>query len=271
MNLRAYARLTRGDVTVIAFVSYLFGSQIAAGLEWLDLAIGLMLALISTNFIYVLNAWADRDIDRVNQPQRPVACGEVSPSAALRYALVLFGLSLVYPFFVARSGLTLGLFLLLPLLGVLYSVRPFWLKRFSVPAILITSIGLVTPVQIGYFLKRHDAAMLPFFAVLFVYCLSVIVLKDIQDADGDHAFGLQNVYVSLGSRLLVVSLAGLALAAAVLVWFPIPRALTVFMAVIIASSAVLIVIRRDLSHLYGRLIKTAVAETVAMTAVLLVL
>ena len=73
------------------------------------------------------------------------------------------------------------------------------------------------------------------------------------------------------SLIAFANWAGLALAAAVLVWFPIPRALTVFMAVIIASSAVLIVIRRDLSHLYGRLIKTAVAETVAMTVVLLVL
>ena len=56
---------------------------------------------------------------------------------------------------------------------------------------------------------------MPLFFGLFVYCLSVVPLKDIEDAEGDRAFGIRNLYLQYENRLPLFSLAGLT---ADLVW-----------------------------------------------------
>ena len=211
MSVLAYFRLLRVDVTLIAVATYLLGVALVEPVDTPDLLVALAIALISTNFIYSLNAWSDRHVDRINKPHRPLACGAIGTQAALRYSLLLLVLSVAYPLFVARSPLTLGLFLALPLLGLLYSVRPPYLKRFPVVAAVVTSVGLVIPVQIGYYMHAESRAPLGFFAALFILCLSTVLLKDIQDAEGDVQCGLANLYVRHGRRLLHTSAAGFAL------------------------------------------------------------
>lgn len=235
----AYDALTRLDVSVIAFATYLAGVCLATAPDWPDVLIGIALAAISTNAIYSLNAWSDRRVDSVNKPHRPVPSGKIRPRAARRYALCLLFLSIVYPFFVARTDLVLGLFLLLPVLGAAYSLKPLWLKRFTIPSVIITSAGLVVPVQIGYFMKTHSLDFVPFFAALFLYCLSIIPLKDIDDVEGDRQFGFQNAYSRLGPKLLPACLAGLLLNTLLVSIVPMAPMLRGFLLVLIGTSALI--------------------------------
>jgi 4-hydroxybenzoate polyprenyltransferase len=54
--------------------------------------------VIGSSFVYLsgmaLNDWADRDIDAVERPRRPIPAGEIAPPAALATALGLTGASL---------------------------------------------------------------------------------------------------------------------------------------------------------------------------------
>jgi|ETNmetMinimDraft_26_1059896.scaffolds.fasta_scaffold63403_1 4-hydroxybenzoate polyprenyltransferase len=254
-----YMRLTRLDVTLIAFFSYLIGGKLVSPLKIEDGFVAAAIAFISTNSIYSLNAWADRDIDRVNSPDRPVASGRIPAAHALRYALVMLVLSVTYPWFIATSYIALGLFLLLPLLGVLYSVPQVYLKRNAPAAVLVTSTGLLVPILLGYVMHGGSGANAAFFVMLYVFCLSVVPLKDITDVDGDTRAGIDNLYHRYGRRLLIVCLLGLTVDAVLLSLLPLRTDLKVFMGVLIMSSSLsVIVYGNKLNRLYAAIIRLTV-------------
>ncbi len=260
-------RLFRADAALIAFFSYLTGAELAGGARLQDVIAAALVTCISTNFIYSFNSWADRGIDAVNKPWRPIPAGRVAPEKALRYSLFLLVLAVVYPFFIARTSLTLFLFELLPALGLLYSARPFCFRRhpaFSTPTI---SLGLITPLMLGCFMNGADHRLWTVFVALFVYCISVVPLKDIEDAEGDRAFGIRNLHLSWGDRLPLFSLAGLTLD---LVWIyaaPMPETLKIVVVAVVTATMSCIGIFRCLQlkpeKLYRAVIRTAIVLAVA--------
>jgi 4-hydroxybenzoate polyprenyltransferase len=208
----ALLRLYRADAAVISLMSYCLGLLLVDRLTAGSVLPGLWLSLVTFNFIYSINDWADVRSDALNRPRRPLPAGDVGHRAALRYCLALLAIALVYPFFVFddRSGVAAALGLVV--LGALYSVPPLRLKRFALTSPFVITLMYVTPMTIG--LLRHEDPLgggrwgvVLFFAV---YCLSVIPLKDITDVKGDAADGCQNWMTLLGRRrLLAVSALGL--------------------------------------------------------------
>ncbi|MCX5819959.1 MAG: UbiA family prenyltransferase [Deltaproteobacteria bacterium] len=268
----AYLRLFRADAALIAFVSYLIGAELAGGARLQDVAAAALVTCISTNFIYSFNSWADRRIDAVNKPWRPVPAGQITAEKALFYSLFLLVMAVVYPFFIAHSLPTLFLFELLPVLGLLYSAKPFSFRRNSLLSTLTISIGLVTPLMLGCFMNTSETRLLTSFFGLFVYCISVVPLKDIEDAEGDRAFGIRNLYLSWGSRLPLFSLAGLT---ADLVWIclvPLPQILKIHLTVVMSSTMACILIfqcfRLNMKKLYGVIIRTVIALAIILNIVI---
>lgn len=211
----SYIQLCRLDAALIAFFSYIVGAELAGGTDGYDVFIAVSVTLISTNFIYSFNSWADREIDKISKPYRPIPSGRIKPAHGLFYSLVLLILSIIYPLFVYKSYFTLFLFFLLPTLGLLYSVKPIRLRRYPIPAAFTISLGLITPIMLGYFMNRSDTGMLSFFVGLFLYCLSVVPLKKIEEVEEDKKSGYRNLYTEFGLLLLFWPLCGLSL---VLFW-----------------------------------------------------
>ena len=85
-SISAYARLFRLDAAMIALFSYLAGAGLAGMVGRRDVIIAGAVTLISTNFIYSLNSWADREIDKIDKPGRPIPSGRIEPKHALIYA-----------------------------------------------------------------------------------------------------------------------------------------------------------------------------------------
>jgi geranylgeranylglycerol-phosphate geranylgeranyltransferase len=264
----AYLRLFNADAALISFISYLTGAELAGGVLFRDVATAILITFISTNFIYSFNSWADRQIDAVNKPWRPLPSGRIAARNALIYSLLLLVMAVIYPFFIAQSLLTLFLFQLLPLLGILYSARPFSFRKHSILSTLTISIGLVTPLMLGYFMNTAETRLLPLFFGLFVYCLSVVPLKDIEDAEGDRAFGVRNLYLRYGSRLLLFSLAGLV---ADLVWIcavPLPQTLNIIVTIIVIATVACILsflcCRLNMKILYRTIIRMVITLAIIL-------
>ena len=206
-------RLYRMDVAAISFGAYAAGLVFTGGVEPRDLPTGLAISLISFNFIYSYNAIHDREIDRINKPGRIIP-GQALPLAVARgYAALLLALSILYPFLVYQNFTNLALFLLLPLLGWAYSAPPLHLKTRLVPAVTTICVGYVTPIAIG--LTSRAPVLTPEHAVVlgyvFLFALSVVPLKDIEDVQGDEPMGSRNWLSAVGlRRLLLLSTIGLA-------------------------------------------------------------
>ncbi|MBU0992865.1 MAG: UbiA family prenyltransferase [Proteobacteria bacterium] len=206
-----YFKLFRFDALLISFFTYIIGASLAGKNKVDDVLLAFTVTLISTNFIYSFNSWTDRDIDRINKSYRPIPSGKISQHHAFIYAMFLLICSLIYPFFIFKNAITLLLFLLLPVLGVLYSAEPFRFRKYPLLATITISTGLVIPILLGYLMNSDDYSTMPFFLTLFFYCLAVIPLKQIEEEKEDSACKLPNLFIKYGKNLLCVSVMGLLL------------------------------------------------------------
>jgi len=250
----------RLDVAAIALISYLIGIQLSGRLSLQDVLTALLVCFISTNSVYSLNAWADAEIDCVNKPHRPIPAGLITRRAALRYAIGLLVLAFVFPFFVARSWLTLILFLVIPFLGITYSVPMFGVRRHAVFGVFLTSLGLLLPIQLGYLMSARDYRHWAFFVVLFAFIVSVVTLKDIEDVEGDVQFGADNLFVQLGNRLFWVCKAGLTATVLLTIVLPIRSDLKLFLYAAAGGAIIVTIFVKPIQIIYRTIIQATIVS-----------
>lgn len=186
--------------------------------------LGLWALLLGNAFIVGINQLFDVSIDRVNKPFLPVASGEMP--AFVAWILVVcsgaLGLFIVRRFF---SPLIFGLYLFGMVIGGLYSVPPFRLKRFPVLAALTISCVRGFLMNFGVYHATTAALGVPFawsppitFLAVFmsVFACVIAIAKDMPDIKGDEAAGIQtfasrrgtSFVVRLVVRLLALNYAG---------------------------------------------------------------
>ncbi|MBU0761897.1 MAG: UbiA family prenyltransferase, partial [Candidatus Altiarchaeota archaeon] len=201
-----YLCLYRYDVALITFFSYLLGATISGSSMTESLILGFLVSMVSMNFVYSLNSWSDQSVDAVNKPFRPLPSNKLSAANAFNYSLALLMLSLIYPLFYVETISQYLHFLILPLLGILYSVEPIRLKKRLYMAVPTAAIILLNPIFLGYIGKKYAISDTLFLIPLVFYALSVLPLKDIEDIKGDKKFKCGNWCEKLGpGRLLSAS------------------------------------------------------------------
>jgi len=98
--MRGYLQLSRPGNAAMSAAGVAVAALVAAGLAGFQariLAVGFaaLAAALFTAGGNALNDYIDRETDRVNHPDRPIPRGEVSADQALRFASLMFALSLV--------------------------------------------------------------------------------------------------------------------------------------------------------------------------------
>ena len=171
-RLKAYVALTKPRIIELLLVTTLPTMVVAArGLPsgWLMLAtlVGGALAAGGANAI---NMWADRDIDRImaRTAGRPLVTGEVTPTAALIFAIALEVIA-----FVELWSLVNLLSAALALSATFFYVFVYtlWLKRTSRQNIVIGGAAGAVPVLVGWAAVRGSVGLAPviLFAIIFVW------------------------------------------------------------------------------------------------------
>ena len=193
--------------------------------ELVDLALvprallGVTALLCGNGFIVGVNQIYDVGIDRVNKPFLPVAAGELSGRAAWILCAVLATLGLFITA-VNFGGMVTSLYTLGIVLGTVYSVPPFRLKRYAVPAFLIIATVRGFLLNFGVYHSVRAALRLPFqwsphtafitvFVTLFAVCIALT--KDLPDVRGDRAANIRTFASVLGERRTTLLAAGLLL------------------------------------------------------------
>jgi len=182
--------------------------------------LGVAALLCGNGFIVGVNQIYDVGIDRVNKPFLPVAAGELSARAAwvLCALLAALGLAITAANF---GGMVTSLYTLGIVLGTIYSVPPFRLKRFAVPAFLIIATVRGFLLNFGVYHSVRAALRLPFqwsphtafitvFVTLFAVCIALT--KDLPDVKGDRAAGIRTFASVLGERRTTLLACGILLA-----------------------------------------------------------
>lgn len=265
-----FVRMSRPDVMLIGFLTYLSGVRLVRPVCLSDVLEAMAVALISTNFIYTLNAITDRKIDSINAPQRSLPSGRMDVAVARRYAWMLGVGSLILPWcFAMRSPIAVVLLLCLPALGLVYSLPPFHLKRCPWLAVLATSVGLVIPISVGYLMNAPVWGQYRLLLILlFGLCLAVVPLKDVEDASGDAAYGIHNLYMRYGNTLLIGAAVGVSsiLGFALLVPMVAPTRRIIICLSIVILGGMLVSVRRP-ACMYRRVIAAALLAVLVLHAI----
>jgi homogentisate solanesyltransferase len=155
--------------------------------------LGLLALLCGNGFIVGINQIYDVDIDIVNKPFLPVAAGELSAGLAwvLVLALAAAGLGIVATNF---GSLTTSLYAFGLTLGTVYSIPPFRLKQFAIPAFLIIATVRGFLLNFGVYHATRSALGLEFvwnapvvFITSFVtiFATAIAITKDLPDVEGE--------------------------------------------------------------------------------------
>ncbi|XP_023005180.1 probable homogentisate phytyltransferase 2, chloroplastic isoform X1 [Cucurbita maxima] len=171
---------------------------------------GLVELLCGNSYIVGINQIYDVEIDKVNKPFLPIAAGRITRKQAwvLTTSFLVIGLSTA----TFNSGPFLSsLYCFALLLGTLYTVPPFRLKRFPIAAFLCIALVRGFLVNFGVYYASRSVLGLPFqwsppviFITTFVtfFGLVIALTKDLSDIEGDRRYKIITFATKLGVRRL---------------------------------------------------------------------
>lgn len=192
-----------GTVLSISSIYLLAGGGMNEIIIWLTAIIACLGANI---YIVGLNQLTDIEIDKVNKPHLPLASGAYSKSTGIAIISIAVLLSIISG--MMAGGFLLGTLLISILIGTLYSLPPFRLKRFHFWAAfcIIAIRGLVVNLLIYMHFsdKIQGVANLPsviclLTGVIFVYSIVIAWFKDIPDMAGDQKHAIKTLSLSRGA------------------------------------------------------------------------
>lgn len=143
----------------------------------------------------ILNDYFDREIDSINDPNRPLPSGSVKTTEALSFALVLASLGL---YSAASTGpATLLVAILSLLIMISYNAR---IKRTGFLGNAFVSLNVAIPFIYGGFAVGRPTWALAIFSVLaFLSSLGREIVKGITDVPGDTSRGVKSVAATKGN------------------------------------------------------------------------
>jgi len=182
--------------------------------------LGFMTSFLLTGSSMVVNDYYDREIDAINEPERPIPSGAVSPAEAIVYAVCLTSAGLATAYATSLECLIVAL--TSSALSALYNTRG---KRTGLPGNFMVSACVATPFIYGGFSAGNgfEPLLWMFSLTAFISNTGREIVKGIVDVEGDRKKGINTVAVTLGSRRAAYLSAAFYLSAAIVglipVWF----------------------------------------------------
>jgi geranylgeranylglycerol-phosphate geranylgeranyltransferase len=260
-----YLRLLRPVNCLMMGFAVIVGAALASpnavGDRWQALAYGFVTGFMLTAASMAINDYYDREIDAVNEPNRPIPSGTVKPKEALIFASILtvVGFASAYLtnyacFFTALLAWTI--FVTYTTIG----------KRSGLPGNFLVSACVAIPFIYGSLVVTGEVVLnvVIFVSMVFLSNTGREITKGIVDVQGDEARGVKTLAVRFGARkaawaasLFYVSAVALSplppLLMSISFWFIPLVAITDFG--LLASSAMLL---RDYSRKNARKVKNTV-------------
>ncbi|TMF10328.1 MAG: hypothetical protein E6I37_12390 [Chloroflexi bacterium] len=221
--------------------------------------------------ISALNEWADADLDRQAQRQRPIPAGLVSRGAALGLAVICAVGAFLFCVLAELGPFALLLVGIGTACGWAYDL---WLKPTPLSVVPFAIAFPLMPFWIGVLAGRPLSSLLVLFLGGSPLAAAIHLADAIPDRDADRAAGLRTLAVALGSPRAEMAAAGLlllgSLVSTVLVIRRSPSSMAALSLVAVVASAVVAGLRARASRWSSRFSKWIVIAAAALVAVPLV-
>ena len=234
-KIRALVSMMRLPNCIMIGFAVVVGEVIASStIVARDALYGFMAGFLLLSASMVLNDYFDREIDAINQPNRPVPSGVVKPSQALSFSIILVALGF---WFAANSGIpTLLIAIVSVVLMVSYNSR---IKKTGLLGNAIVSTNVAIPFIYGGFVVSNPTWSNPTWSSLAIFSMLAFlssmgreIVKGIVDVSGDTAKGVRSVAATIGTTkaakygaalfVAAVALSGLPLVSHLVSYYYIP-------------------------------------------------
>lgn len=172
------------------------------------LGLFLMFGPLGTGFSQTINDYYDLELDRINEPTRPIPSGRLSEREALWNSVVVCLLALAIGIFLGiYIGGTRGLIITSSIIAglivaYLYSAPPFKLKKnilTSAPAVGF-SYSFITWFSANALFSEIRPEVYYLSVLNFFMAIALIILNDFKSAEGDKEGGLKSLTVMIGAK-----------------------------------------------------------------------
>ncbi|ELZ82263.1 prenyltransferase [Haloferax larsenii JCM 13917] len=197
VRARGFLELTRPGNAIAAGVLTFTGAIVAGGTleDTLVVVAAILATVFATGAGNAVNDYFDRDIDRINRPDRPIPRGAVSADEAKWFSIALFGGAVVSALVLPLVAIAIAVVNLVALLAYTEFFKGLPGVGNVVVAALTGSTFLFGGAAIG---EPLGAAILSVLAALAT--LTREIVKDVEDIAGDKEEGLRTLPIVVGER-----------------------------------------------------------------------
>jgi geranylgeranylglycerol-phosphate geranylgeranyltransferase len=225
---------------VAIFAASFVGAGVSIGAHALPVALGVIIGYIFTSASNALNDYYDREIDRVNHPERPIPSGKVSPKSALIFAstgfIVSIGFAFWLSFYIGFIGLGLVLAALLIQLG--YDLK---VKKTKAVGNIFVGFQTVLAFLFGGFVVGNLNPVAFMASASFLAITAREVVKDVEDIEGDvDKVSLPKMIGVRKANFLALALVFIAIALSVAAFYPLAIFGWEYFAVVLVADALFV-------------------------------
>ena len=193
-----FLRIIRPLNCMMMGFAVIVGASLVSTLNFsINLLLGFITSFTLTGASMAINDYYDRAIDAINEPNRPIPSGAVSPKEALSFALFL---SLVG--FIAASITNIPCLIVAVIAWMIFVTYTTEGKRTGLPGNLLVSACVAMPFVYGGFVVkgRLELVVTIFAAIAFLSNIGREVAKGIVDIEGDKSQNIKTIAVLFGDK-----------------------------------------------------------------------
>jgi geranylgeranylglycerol-phosphate geranylgeranyltransferase len=179
----------------------------------LNLSINLLLGFITsfslTAASMAINDYIDREIDSINEPNRPIPRGNIKPKEALGFAIILCIIGLTAAFETNFSSFTVAIIALI--ISIIYISKG---KNTGLPGNFLVSATVVIPfIYGGLTAGQIEISTMLFVTIVFLSNTGREITKGIVDIKGDKEHNIKTIAVTKGEKTAAIIAASFSLIA----------------------------------------------------------
>jgi geranylgeranylglycerol-phosphate geranylgeranyltransferase len=196
-----FLRIIRPLNCLMMGFAVIVGASLVSALNFsINLLLGFITSFALTGASMAINDYYDREIDAINEPNRPIPSGAVSPREALSFGAVLSIVGLVAAFMTSISCLIVAV--IAWTIFVTYTTKG---KRTGFPGNLLVSTCVVIPfIYGGFVVENLTLSVILFASMVFLSITGREVAKGIVDVEGDRSQNVRTIALLYGERTAAV-------------------------------------------------------------------
>ena len=200
-KLMGFLQIIRPVNCVMMGFAVIVGASLVSGLSFTsNLLFGFVTSFSLTAASMVINDYYDRKIDAINEPNRPIPRGDVTPKEAIVFTVVLSLLGLVTAYLTNLPSLALAV--VAWIISVTYITVG---KGTGLPGNFLVSATVVIPfVYGGLVVGQLQTSTLLFVAIVFFSNTGREITKGIVDVEGDKSHNVKTIAVRYGEQTAAI-------------------------------------------------------------------